>query len=125
MEQKAVCIMMWKGESYQQPCEGVMDRVDKQRDRDDVDEREHKVKQGHLNSLQAIAYKQGSAHQAPLRANAAAWQRAPLGYLCTPARSAGNRHEESGVCVQLHPLQSGDTMGNELLFFIIGAISDH
>lgn len=53
-----MCILMWKGESYQQPCEREMGRVDKQRARDDVDEREHKVNKTELSKVTSIPYKQ-------------------------------------------------------------------
>lgn len=45
-----------EGKSYQQPCEGVLDRIDRKTAWGDVNEREHitnkmKLKQGHLKHL--------------------------------------------------------------------------
>lgn len=55
MEQKLLCIMMGKGESYQQPCEGLMNRGDKQRAQDDVNERERKINKMGLSKVTSIA----------------------------------------------------------------------
>jgi len=58
MEQKVMCIMMGKGESYHQPCEAVTDSVDKQRARGDVNEKEHKINKAGLSKGTSTAYKQ-------------------------------------------------------------------
>lgn len=61
---------MWGGESNQQPCEGVIDRVNKQRQGGAMTGIEHKIKkmcfkQFHLQ----LACKHGCTNKAPLWRN--------------------------------------------------------
>ena len=100
---------MGEGESYEQPCEGVINKVDKHKVWNDVNEVEHKInktgfKFGHLKYLHVskeVPTRHRYREMSQTLSGKSAYCDASMKCLYSNTHNMGNKHDDSEIYVQL------------------------